>query len=68
MMSGMTYEYPAILVRQRRSVGKHGAFLMVEDADHASRCSIAIRRRTHPAWSRFDCGHRIAKEPSCDHR
>lgn len=54
------YDESEILSRERSHVGQHGAFLVVENVEHSALCAKAIRRRTQPGWSRYDCGHRVS--------
>lgn len=40
---------------ERRIIGGHGAVLLRRNKEHAAHCAKAIQRRSHPAWSRFNC-------------
>ena len=46
---------------EREVVGPHGAILLRRNPAHASQCSAAIRRRSHPAWSQFNCGFTVSQ-------
>lgn len=44
---------------ERRIVGYHGAILLRSNHDHAKLAATAIRRRSHPAWSRLSDDIRV---------